>query len=309
MWKLIRRILLALVVLVLILNWTWGRLPAEPPAPAGSKYAQVGDTKVHYIETEGREPAVLMIHGLPGTYGDFGPVQQAMKGRRTISIDRPGYGYSSGDYMNFEDQLALLNGLAKELKLDRPVMAGHSYGGTLVLAYARQYPDDTRSVVAVDPAVSSDDISGIEIARGAMALALQQPVIQPIANATFSQAMFTFSAETGDKEAFDPDPVDPGHEQRLLELNMKKDDLTAFGHELIDFPGVIDSLSTDWASVARPVWVIQGKDDKLVTTSAVQAMVKQLPRARYKELAGGHMQTYTHPRQVASAAAQAAAVK
>lgn len=309
MWKLVRRILLAVFVVIVVLNWTWGKLPGEPPAPAGSKYAQVGDTRIHYVETKGKEPAVLMIHGLPGTYGDFGPVQQVMKGRRTISIDRPGFGYSSGDYMAFADQLKLLNGLSNELGLKRPVIAGHSYGGTLALAYARSYPDDTRAVVAVDPAVSPDDISGAEEGRGAMVIALQQPVVQPISNALFSQALYTASANSGDEQAFEPDPVDEGHKQRLLELNMKKDDLNAFGHEMIDAKQVLEQLSRQWGEIDRPVFVIQGRDDKLVSTSAVVAMTKELPRGRYKEVAGGHMQPYTHPRQVAALAAQAAAVK
>jgi pimeloyl-ACP methyl ester carboxylesterase len=309
MWKLIRRIFFITLLVVLVLNWTWGRLPGEPPAPSGSKYATVGDTRVHYIETEGKEPAVLMVHGLPGTYGDFGPVQQVLKGRRTISIDRPGYGYSSGDYMAFADQLKLLNGLSDELGLKRPVIAGHSYGGTLALAYARSYPDDTRAVVAVDPAVDSEDLSAAEVGRGAFVIALQQPVIQPIANATFSQALFTFSAETGDKQAFDPDPVDAGHEQRLLELNMKKDDLNAFGHEMIDAKSVLEQLAQEWGQISRPVFVIQGKDDKLVSTPAVQATTKELPRGRYVEVDGGHMQTYTHPREVAALITRASAVK
>ena len=90
---------------------------------------------------------------------------------------------------------------------------------------------------------------------------------------------------------------------------MKKDDLNAFGHEMIDAQQVLEELSRQWGEIDRPVFVIQGRDDKLVSTAAVVAMTKELPRGRYKEVAGGHMQPYTHPRQVAALAAQAAAVK
>lgn len=309
MWKLIRRVLLALVVLVVILNWTWGRLPSTPPAPSGSKFAQVGDKRIHYMEKPGREPAVLMIHGLPGTYGDWQPVQSVTEGRRTISIDRPGYAYSSDGYVAFADQVKLLHALADELKLERPVIAGHSYGGSLALAYGLQYPEDTRAIVAVDPGVNGDDISSMDMGRAGFALALQQPVIQPIANLTFSQAAFTFSGKTGAKEAFDPDPVTDGYEERLLAVNMKRPDLSAYGHEYLDLESAYRGFQDRLRELKRPVFMIQGRDDKLVPTTSVRAAAKTIPRVKYRELAGGHMQPYTHPREVANFVAQAAAVK
>jgi pimeloyl-ACP methyl ester carboxylesterase len=50
-----------------------------------------------------------------------------------------------------------------------------------------------------------------------------------------------------------------------------------------------------------PAWVVQGKQDKLVPATSVTAMVHQLPNAHYMLLTGGHMQTWVHPADVASA--------
>lgn len=299
--KIFRNILLAAALVVVVVNWTWGKLPAEPPAPTGSKYAQIGDTKIHYIDKPGREPAVVMIHGLPGTWADWEAVSEALPGRRTIAIDRPGFAYSSGGYVTFDDQVKAINAFTKKLKLDRPVIAGHSYGGSLAFAYADAYPRQTRGVVAVDPAVVSSDISAVEQVQAQLVGFLQLPIVEPISNATFSQAMRTAAANRGDEEAFAPDPVDAGHKQRLLELNMKQEDLEAFSKEIPAFGAVADQLAGRYASITTPIWIVQGKDDKLVSTPEVQRVAQALPNARLKLVPGGHMATYTQPDAVADA--------
>lgn len=303
--KIVKRVLLAAVILVVVLNWTWGRLPAEPSPPTGSKFAKIGDQRIHYLETPGREPAVLMIHGLPGTWGDWDYVVDELPGRRTIAIDRPGFGYSSGGYSSFEDQLKTINAFAHELKLKRPVIAGHSYGGTLALAYANTYPKQVRSIVAVDPGVDSDGMETFQKLLARATKVLQWPIVRPLADLTFSQLMRTAAADSGDKEAFDPDPVNEQHKQRLLELNMKSEDLKAYADEVLGFDDVLESLEDRYASITTPTWILQGRDDKLVSTEAVTSVARQIPGADYKIVSGGHMINYTNPRAVAKAITEA----
>src|ERR1700734_1240043 len=92
-----RRLLYAVGVLalvVVVLNWTYGRLPAEP-RPTGS-FVQVGKLRIHYIEYAGAGPPVVLIHGLPGTAEDWEDVTPLLAGHPTIAIDRPGFGYPRG---------------------------------------------------------------------------------------------------------------------------------------------------------------------------------------------------------------------
>jgi len=58
-------VLLILAVAVVVLNWTYGRLPAEPK-PTGS-FVQAGKLRIHYVEHPGSGVPVVLIHGLPGT--------------------------------------------------------------------------------------------------------------------------------------------------------------------------------------------------------------------------------------------------
>jgi hypothetical protein len=77
----IRRLLLiavgVLAVVVVGLNWTYGRLPAEP-GPTGS-FVQVGKLRIHYIEHPGAGTPVVLIHGLPGTAEDLCVLRSSQK--------------------------------------------------------------------------------------------------------------------------------------------------------------------------------------------------------------------------------------
>jgi pimeloyl-ACP methyl ester carboxylesterase len=301
-----RKFLFALLAAIVIVNWTWGRLPAEPPAPAGSKYAMAEGVNFHYVETPGREPAVVMIHGHPGTYLDWAYVQQKLEGRRTIAIDRPGYGYSSGEYISFEDQVSAIHALTKKLKLERPVIAGHSYGGTLAIAYAAKYPRDTHAIVPIDPAVSAEDIDSFALVQARFVKALQLPIVEPVANATFNQALLTATSGPQVKKAFEPDPVNPDYEEQLKAVNLKSSDLKTFADETLDVKSDLESLTGKYESIKTRAVFVQGIDDQLVDGAVVWRRAADMPRSRYISLPGGHMQTWVHPTQVARAITSAA---
>jgi pimeloyl-ACP methyl ester carboxylesterase len=143
----------ALAVAVIVLNWTYGRLPAEP-RPSGS-FVQVGKLRIHYIEHPGSGTPVVLIHGLPGTADDWEDVTPLLAGHRTIAIDRPGFGYSTGGYVPFDRQLETIDALLHELHVVRPVLVGHSYGGTIALGFAERYPSEVRGLVPAPSRMSA----------------------------------------------------------------------------------------------------------------------------------------------------------
>ena len=96
-------VLAALALVVVALNWTYGRLPGEPK-PTGS-FVQIGKLRIHYLERPGTGTPVVLIHGLPGTAEDFNTVTPLLTGHRTIAFDRPGFGYSGHGYLKFDRQV------------------------------------------------------------------------------------------------------------------------------------------------------------------------------------------------------------
>src|ERR1700733_2398470 len=113
-------VLAALALIVVVLNWTYGRLPSEPK-PNGS-FIRVGTLRIHYLERPGSGTPVVLIHGLPGTAEDFNAVTPLLAGHRTIAFDRPGFGYSGDGYLKFDRQVEVVQALLQRLGVTRPIL-------------------------------------------------------------------------------------------------------------------------------------------------------------------------------------------
>jgi len=294
---------LVIAAAIVALNWTYGRLPATPKA-TGSFVQLAGGLKIRYLERPGAEPAVLLIHGLPGTAEDFEDVTPLIHGHRTVAIDRPGFGFSSGGYHSFDRQLQAVQELIARLRLGRPVLVGHSYGGTISLAYAERHPSEVRGLVLVDAAAGdcSRHDTFVTRAQARFIQALELPVVAPLADVTFSQLVRTASAEPQESEAFSPAPVNPLHRHRVLAINLKHGNLEAYAGEILIANGEIDKVNAALAGVRAPTIVVQGASDKLVKPQCGRSIATSVRGARLEMVPGGHMAPYTHPATVAAAA-------
>jgi pimeloyl-ACP methyl ester carboxylesterase len=292
---------LAVAVVVVVLNWTYGRLPTTPHA--SGQFVQLAGLRVRYLERPGPEPAVLLIHGLPGTAEDFEDVTPLVTGHRTIAIDRPGFGFSSGGYFPFDRQLQVLHELIEKLHLGRPVLVGHSYGGSISLGYAERHPGEVRGLVLVDAAAGNcsrhDNVFTRAQARFIQLIEL--PVIAQIADVTFSQLLRTASAEPVESEAFSPAPVDPRHRHRVLAINLKHGNMEAYAGEILAANKEIEGVNRGLAGLRVPTIVIQGAQDKLVKPQCGRSIAASVRGAQLQMVPGSHMAPYTHPAAVAAA--------
>jgi pimeloyl-ACP methyl ester carboxylesterase len=292
--------LLVFALAVVVLNWTYGRLPREP-RPPGS-FIRVGGLRIHYIERPGAGAPVVLIHGLPGTAEDFDEVTPLLAGHRTIAIDRPGFGYSSGGYVPFNRQLRTIHELLGALHIYRPILVGHSFGGTVALGFAERYPSDVRGLVLVDAAAAGTRPDGLARLQAHALKVMELPVIWQIAGATFSQLMRKVSAELVESEAFHPQSVADAHRQRVLAINMTRGNLKALAGEYLAANGAIKQIDLKLGSIEQPSVVIQGENDELVKPIYGRRLAAELPNARLEMIHGGHMAPYTHPAAIAAAA-------
>lgn len=300
----IRRLLLTVVAvlaaIVVVLNWTYGRLPAEPK-PTGS-FVQVGRLRIHYIEHPGRGVPVLLLHGLPGTAEDWEDVTPLLAGRRTIAIDRPGFGYSTGSYVPFGRQLETIDALLHKLHIVRPILVGHSYGGTLALGFAERYPSEVRGLVLVDAAAGGTKSSeGFQRLQAHVLHVLELPIIWQLADVTFSQLLRKVSVELAANEAFHPQPVAAAERERVLAISMTRGNLEALAGEYLAANGAITQVDRCLGQVKLPSIVIQGNADKFVEPIRGRRLAAALPDARLVMVSGGHMAPYTHPGVIVAA--------
>lgn len=291
----------AFLLAVVVSNWTWARLPAAPPPAPGSKYMTVDGVRLHYTETPGRGPGIVLLHGHSGTIDDWNLVVARLGGLRTVAIDRPGYGYSTGGYVPFDRQVVLIRDFANALGMKRPVIAGHSYGGALALSYAERFPAGTSAVVAIDPAIDPTPVSAPERAMAHASNAFGLPVIRTVGHLTFSQLVRTLLADGITPAGFAPAPVAPAYMQKFRAISLRRMDLDTSAAETLGRGNVSQRIDSRLHELRLPVWVLEGHQDQVVAPAAVTRAAEQIHGADFQWLPGGHMQTWLHPTAVAAA--------
>ncbi|MCB0032887.1 MAG: alpha/beta hydrolase [Anaerolineales bacterium] len=109
---------------------------------------------IHVREWAGEKPPFVLVHGLASNarlwdkVGDY----LAAEGHRVIAIDQRGHGLSDkpdGGY-DFETVTADLKKLLDTMELERPYLAGQSWGGNVMLAFGVHYPAVARGLAFVD---------------------------------------------------------------------------------------------------------------------------------------------------------------
>ena len=100
----------------------------------------INGVDVNYIEYgEGKD--VVLLHGWGQNIEMMKPVGDQLKNNHIIIIDLPGYGESSEPQTvwTIYDYVECVHKLLKELKVKKPILIGHSFGGKISLEYASKY--------------------------------------------------------------------------------------------------------------------------------------------------------------------------
>lgn len=117
-------------------------------------------------------PSILFLHeglGSIGQWRDFPEALCTRTGAAGFVYDRLGYGGSDPlpgprtvRYLH-DEALDVLPAVLDALALDRPVLVGHSDGGTIALLFAAEYPDRVRGVIteAAHVFVEEETLRGI----------------------------------------------------------------------------------------------------------------------------------------------------
>ncbi|MFC7231875.1 alpha/beta fold hydrolase [Saliphagus sp. GCM10025308] len=110
---------------------------------------------LQYYRTGEGEPIVL-AHGFydTGRCWERLAAGLAADGYEVLTYDARGHGRSDAPETGYgiEDRVADLRGLVDELGLERPLLLGHSMGGSTVAWAAATHPDLARAIALEDPA-------------------------------------------------------------------------------------------------------------------------------------------------------------
>ncbi len=120
-----------------------------PAFGAESKFA-AGALAVEQVSDKG--PAVILIPGLASGSWVWKDTAERLRGTHSVYLlTLPGFdGRARDANATFESVQRDLLGLIESRKIAKPVLVGHSLGGTLSLAFATEHSDRIAGVVAVD---------------------------------------------------------------------------------------------------------------------------------------------------------------
>jgi non-heme chloroperoxidase len=126
-------------------------LAAHEALPATTHH-MVGSTGELHVSEWGAGPPIVLVHGFTSNSGDWWPLVPSLveAGLRVLAIDLPGHGSSRGgrgagiDVFALGDQVAAV---VEHFELHDAVLAGHSLGGSAILAMAGCHPDLARDRV------------------------------------------------------------------------------------------------------------------------------------------------------------------
>jgi len=119
------------------------------------KYVDVRNLHIGYVDQGSGDQVLLLIHGLGSNIkGWKRNIPVLAEHYRVITVDLPGYGYSSKDYYPYSLSFyaEVLTEMLTKLGIDKAVFVGHSMGGQIAILAALEYPDRVSKLVLISPA-------------------------------------------------------------------------------------------------------------------------------------------------------------
>jgi pimeloyl-ACP methyl ester carboxylesterase len=255
--------------------------PATPSDPE-RRTAEGRDGPFTFTD-EGSGPAIVAVHGLPGSARDFRWLGAALPGTvRFVRLDLPGFGGTprrSGPGPTIDERGAFVAGALAALDLSRCVLIGHSMGGAVALSAAVQAPDRVRALgLLASIGLRRHRLLRRFVGTAAFARAVDLPLLRWPTRAVL-KAMFRWTGfpaqTTGDEVA---------HTVRCVAA--------------VDF----ETQGRNTARLALPTLSAWAEDDAFIEQAVFEEHAAALPKGpRLSWPAGGHNIQKSHAVELAEA--------
>jgi len=281
---------------------------AESDFPPEGEILDVDGTSVHAV-VMGSGPDVVLIHGSSGNTRDmtFALAPILAKSFRVIVFDRPGLGYSQSfnpDGETIVEQADILQKAAARLGADQPIVAGHSYGGAVSLAWAVTRPENISGLVLIAPAAVPWE-TPLDSFNRVSSTSLGNALILPLITAFIPD----WYVETALENVFSPQKAPEGYARHFgPSLTLRRASMHANAKQRANLLGEITRLEPRYPEISVPTEIIHGTADTTVGLEwHSHRLVDRIPRAELIELDGiGHMPQVVAAPEVAAAIERAA---
>ena len=247
-------------------------------------------------DVAGSGPAVVLLHGQPGSASDWAAVARLLSGRHTVVVpDRSGYGRTGGLASGFGANAGQVVRLLDRLQVGSATVVGHSWGGGVALAMARLFPERVGGLVLVS------SVSPLEPV-GLLDRLLARPVVgKAVVVVTLSTAGRLLSWGPG--RAFAGRRLRGQPRQQIEELARswrKHATWHSFAIEQRALVTELPSMAAGLDELGAPVLVVTGTADRVVPAPTARHLADAIPGARLETVEGaGHLLPQLYPETVA----------
>jgi 3-oxoadipate enol-lactonase len=226
---------------------------------------------------------LVFVHGFPLSRGCWQPqVDDLSSSFRIIAPDLPGFGgrpaASTAVTMDsFADDVA---SLLTDLDTEPVVLAGHSMGGYIALAFARRHPELLRGLVLVATR-SGQDSAEAAAGRRATAEKVGSGGVAVVVDAMLPKMLAPVHRDSESLAAI-----------RGFMMSSSRDGVVAALLGMADRPDSTPGLS----EIAVPTLVVTGADDEVMAPAESAALAEAIPGSRLRVLPdAGHMVAWEQP--------------
>jgi len=249
-----------------------------------------GGKEIYWRVWGDAEPDLLMIHCALAHSGVLGGLAGAL-GRPAVAFDMPGHGKSAAHGFDVDlhtEATQVATDFLGETPMD---IIGHSFGATIALRLALEYPDAVRRLVLIEPLLFAA-IRGSPMYENH--IDAFQPFIDAMRAGDAMLAAKRFTAMWGIGVAWED--LRDDQRQTLAEqiLLIPEQNASIFeDNARMLAPGRLESLNV-------PVLMVQGALTEPVVPAVQAALAARIPNVETHIIEGtGHMAPITHPTLVA----------
>lgn len=290
-------VLLIVLVIALVAFSAYIAAKVEKALPPRGKFIDVGGDRIHYVE-QGSGPPIVMVHGLSGQLLNFAylDMQKLARSHRVILIDRPGAGYSirgENSSPTIFNQAATVAAFIDTLKLDKPMLVGHSLGGAIALAVGLNHPQSISRLGLIAP-LTHPQSEPPEAFRGMM---IPSPLMRRVIAHTLATPLSIKKGPEVLEVVFGPEPVPKDFRTKgggLLGLRPRI--FYAASSDMLATAEDLPTMEARYATLRMPVDVLYGRQDQILNYQQHgEALKQKIPHATLKLVDGGHMLPVTVP--------------
>jgi pimeloyl-ACP methyl ester carboxylesterase len=267
---------------------------AHPPK---GRLVPVEGGTVHLVDRgpDGGAPgaAILLLHGASANSGDMMMAigDQLARRRRVIAVDRPGHGWTDriGERSASSPaaQARTIRAALSAVGVDKAVVVGHSWSGSLATALALDHPDMVSGLVLLAGA-THPWMGGVAWYNRAAS----DRRFATLFNYTVATPVTALALDAGVRAVFAPNEPPPGYAERTaVRLLLRPAEFQANAEDLIDLNDHLKVQSRRYAEIRVPTSILHGEADKIVSPVIHSVAIhRQIAGSRLTLLPGiGHM--------------------